>query len=143
MKRFLIAFALVLGLAAPAAAQDQRTSNIGVSASSGNVAAATATATLPGTQNRVTYICGFTVTGLGATAGVSVTATITNLNNSFSQDIGVPAGVTVPLTPHTILTGPPCLPSSAPNQSIIVSVPSFGSGNTNASVTAWGYQSPF
>jgi hypothetical protein len=40
--------------------------HIGISASSGNVAAVTATATLPALAGRFTYLCGFSITSGGS-----------------------------------------------------------------------------
>jgi len=111
-----------------------------VAASSGNVAAATATATLAGAAAKTTYISGFEITGGGATAGAIVTATITGLlGGTLSYNIAVPTGATVGITPLVVFFNPP-LPASAVNTAIVVSSPSFGAGNTNAAVTAHGYQ---
>lgn len=111
-----------------------------VVASSGNVAAATATATLAASATKTTYITGFEVTGLGATAGLGPVLTITGLlGGTISYVVGVPAGVTVPLTP-LIVQFPQPLAGSAINTAIVVSVPTFGSGNTAACVTAHGFQ---
>jgi hypothetical protein len=136
--------ALLLGLVAPASAQVPPVGTvpgIPISASSGNVAAATATATLAaGGVNRITYICGFAATAGGATAAAVATVTVTNVvtgTMSFTQGantgVGVPsAALVVPFTP--------CLPANAANTTIVVSMPSLGAGNTNATVSAWGYQ---
>jgi len=48
-------------------------------AGSGNVAAASAVATLTGTASTTVYIAGFEVTGSGATAGLPVTVTVAGL----------------------------------------------------------------
>jgi hypothetical protein len=140
--------ALVLFLAlgwAPASAQQVPPTGtvpgIPVSASSGNVAAATATATLAaGGANRITYICGFSATAAGATAAASVTVTVANVVTgtlSFTQGANTGAGVpSAPLVVPFI----PCLPANAANTTIVVAMPSLGAGNTNATVSAWGYQ---
>lgn len=103
-----------------------------------SVAANAATAALTPDASQTAYICGFAVTGLGATAGVATTMTITGLaSGSFAQKVGVPAGVTVPMSFQESFS--PCLPASAKNTAISLSNSSFGSGNTAAQVTAWGY----
>ncbi|WP_448953070.1 hypothetical protein [Labrys neptuniae] len=111
-----------------------------VAAASGNVAAGTATATLPGAAGKTTYISGFEITGGGATAGSIVTATVTGtLGGTLSYNIAVPTGATTGISPLVVEFNPP-LPASAANAAIAVAVPSFGAGNTNAAVVAHGYQ---
>ena len=108
-----------------------------VSASSGNVANATATATIAAVVDRTNYLCGV-VFGPGfATAGASVAATITGLTGgtlTMTANAGPSFAppVTVPFTT--------CLRASAANTAITASMPALGAGNTNASVSAWGYQ---
>ena len=112
----------------------------GITASSGNVAAATATATLSAAAGLTTYITGFSITGAGATAAGVIVATVTGcLGGTMSYIIAVPAGAAVGITP-LILDFPVPIPASAVNTAIVVSVPSFGAGNTNACVNARGFQ---
>jgi hypothetical protein len=136
--------ALLIAMLHPARAQqlDPHSSGVPVSATSGDVAATTATATLPATQNRTTFLCGFSVTGTGATATSVVAITVGNVNATTTFDLVVPAGATVTL-PITQYQFSPCIPSSQINQSVTVSVPSLGSGNAHSQVTAWGYQGTF
>lgn len=111
-----------------------------VAASSGNVAAATATATLAAAAGKTTYISGFELTGAGATAASVVVLTVTGaLGGTLSFVVPVPAGVAAGVAPLVVEFNPP-LPGSAVNTAIVVSVPSFGAGNTNAAVVAHGYQ---
>lgn len=112
-----------------------------VSASSGNVAAASATATLGAVAGKTTYISAFTITGAGATAGSVVTCTIGTLvgGSIWSIDVAIPTGPTVGVTPITMALHNP-IPANGQNVSISVVCPSFGAGNTNAAVTAFGYQ---
>jgi hypothetical protein len=35
---------------------------------------------------------------------------------------------------------PRCIPASATNTAIVVTLPALGAGNTNATVIAWGYR---
>jgi len=128
----------VSGLALPTAAP--------VANSSGNVAAASAVATLPAAAGKLTSIEGFDITGSGATAASIVIVTVTGLlAGTLSFDVVVPAGVTTGIggtgNPGVIpIRFPTPLPASALNTPIVVTVPSFGSGNTNACVTAYGIQ---
>lgn len=108
--------------------------------SSSTGAAAAITATLPGVAGKTTYITGFAVTGGGATAAsdiqITVTGTVTGtLNYTMSVAVGATAG-----TPSLIVSFSVPVPASAVNTSIVVNVPSFGAGNTNASVAAYGFQ---
>jgi len=112
----------------------------GIAASSGNVAAATATATLPAIQGRFTYLCGFSATATGATAGAAVSLTVTGVNGgTLTYTYASATGAAVMSAPLVVPFNP-CVPSSAANTAIVVSMPSLGTGNTNASVNAWGYQ---
>lgn len=112
-----------------------------ITASSGNVAAATATATLAGTSSKTTYISGFSVVGSGATVGAVVIITITNLIGSvtFSYPLAAIAGAVLMNTPLIVNFTIP-IPANATNTSIVVSCPSLGTGNTNNVVNAYGYQ---
>jgi hypothetical protein len=144
-RLFRIALPLVLGFAlmstfliVTAPAQQEPPGATPVSSSSGNVANATATATLTGTAGRWTYVCGVSFTPGFATAGAAVTATITN----------TPGGTltfTVSTTPNTagpppiVIPFTPCLQANSTGNNIVVSMPALGAGNTNASVSAWGF----
>jgi len=111
-----------------------------ITASSGNVAAAAATATLAAAVGKVTYICGFQATSGGATAAAVVTLTLTNITGgTMSFTYGGNTGAGVPTAP-LIVPFAPCIPANAPNTTIPVSMPSLGAGNTNATVSAWGFQ---
>lgn len=111
-----------------------------LSASSGNVAAATATATLAAAASLTNYISGFQITSTGSTAAAVVTVTITGvLGGTISYTYASVAGVTLANQPLTVQFVPP-LPASAANTAIVVSMPSLGAGNTNTTVNAQGYR---
>lgn len=111
-----------------------------ITASSGNVAAAVATATLAGAASVTTYITGFEVTGAGATAGLVVTVTVTGtISTTLSYTVAAVTGALLINTP-LIVEFPVAIPASAANTSIVVSMPSLGLGNTNATVVAHGYR---
>lgn len=108
--------------------------------SSGNVAAAVATATLTSAASQTAYISGLQITGSGATAGSVVTATVTGLaGGTMSITVPVATGATVGNAPIELEFYPP-LAASAANTNIVLSVPSLGAGNTNSTVSAWGYR---
>lgn len=116
-----------------------------ISASSGNVANASAIATLPAATasvgvGRTTYISGFTLTASGATAGLAVVATVTGLlNGTLSYIFTAATGATLGSTPLAVNFDPP-LPASAVNTAIVVTLPGLGLGNTNACASANGFQ---
>ena len=111
-----------------------------LSAASGNVAAAVATATLAAAVGKFTYITGFQITGGGATAGSLILVTVTGCaGGTLTYVFAVPAGAAVGATPLNVQFPKP-LKSSAANTAIVVSAPSFGAGNTNAAAVAHGYQ---
>jgi hypothetical protein len=107
-------------------------------ASSGNIAATAATATLTPPAGYTAYVSDICLTGLGATAASTQTLTITGPSTTLSYIIRVPAGVTtaVPVVQVDFTTP---VPASAPGVPIVVSIPSFGAGNTNVCVNASGY----
>lgn len=110
-----------------------------VTYASGNVANATATATVPAVAGRTGYITGFEVTGAGATAASVVAFTITGLLGGTSTwVIVVPAGATTSITPLTV-SFPFPVPASAANTAIVASLPALGAGNTNAAVVLRGF----
>ncbi len=108
--------------------------------SSGVVAAAgSAVATLTSAAGRLAYITGFAVVGLGATTAIVAAITISGLaGGSINFGYPVPAGVGVAGPPLSVQFSSP-LPASAVATNIVVTVASFGSGNTAASVMAEGY----
>lgn len=108
--------------------------------SSGNVANGSAVATLAAAAAKTTYITGFQITASGATAGLAVVVTVAGLLGGTQSFIFVfPAGVLVGALPLQIALPKP-LPASAVNTAIVVTCPAGGSGNTNAAVSAQGYQ---
>ena len=108
-------------------------------ATSGNVSAATATATLAAVANMTWYITGFSVTVGGATALTAVDGTITGLKGgTMAFPVFFPTGATLPGTDKTVTLTPP-LPASGVNTAVAISVPSGGVGNTKAAVNIFGY----
>lgn len=109
-------------------------------AASGNVANASAAATLATTSGKTTYITGFEVTAGGATAGAVVTVTVTGtITGTLSYTFAVPTGAVLAATPLIVEFTTP-IPASATNTTIVVTCPALGTGNTNATVVAHGFQ---
>lgn len=108
--------------------------------SSGNVANANAVATLPGVASKTTYLSSFLVTSGGATVGLIVNGTITGLlGGTMTFNYAAVAGVLLGGQALPVAF-PIAIPASAPNTSIVLTLPALGLGNTNAAVFAVGYQ---
>jgi hypothetical protein len=116
----------------------------------------TASASIPAFPGRVSYICGFTVNGLGLTTGATVNVTVGPLigtflqgqlppnpsqqPNSFSYQYTFPTGAAALTTPIGANYWP-CIPASLPNTALAVTVPG-GAGNTSTNINVQGYQLP-
>ena len=111
-----------------------------ITASSGNVAAATAAATLAANSAKITYITGFAVSGAGATVALPVVVTVTGtITGTLHYIYSAVAGVLLANTP-LVVTFPTPIPASAINTTIVVSCPTLGVGNTNNATVAYGFQ---
>lgn len=111
-----------------------------LSGASGNVANASAAATLTGAASVTTYICGFSLTSSGSTAAAVVSATVAGLIvGTQTYTYVTVAGATLANQPLNV-TYTPCLAASAANTNIVVTLPALGAGNTNATTNAWGYR---
>jgi hypothetical protein len=105
-------------------------------------AAQTNTATLPATAGRTQYLEGFDVTGGGATAASIIEISVTGLaGGTIKFETNILAGATGPMNAQGgfSVRFPEPLPATGQNVAIAVAVPSFGAGNTNASVVAYGF----
>ena len=113
-----------------------------VVATSGNVANAVAAASITPTSLQRAYTTGFEVTGLGATSAATILATLSNLIGSvtFTYIIQVPAGVTTAISALSVHFDQP-IPAASVGTAITISVPAFGSGNTNVCVNLEGFVS--
>lgn len=110
-----------------------------VVATSGNVAAATAAATIPAVPGRTCFITGFEVTSAGATGASVVLVTVTGIaGGTLNYVLSVVAGATLGNAPLQIEFPAP-VPASAVNTAIVVTAPTLGAGNTNCVVNAHGY----
>lgn len=111
-----------------------------ITAASGNVAAGNAVATLAAAAGKTTFICGFTLTSAGSTGAAVVSPTVAGtINGTLTYTYTSIAGATLANAPlQNNFT--PCLPASAANTAIVVTLPSLGAGNTNATAVAWGFQ---
>lgn len=111
-----------------------------IGGASGNVANASAVATLAGASGKTTYIMGFECTASGATAASVQNLTVTGiLGGTKTYTFVFPSGATAQATP-LVVEFPTPLPASATNTAIVVTLPAGGAGNTNASCNAHGFQ---
>lgn len=102
-------------------------------------AAAVCTATMAASAKLWNVLAGFTVTGLGATAGSVIAVTVTGLlGGTRTFYYTVPAGVAVAAPLLQVEFDRP-IPAATRNLAISVSAPSFGAGNTAAEVTLHGF----
>lgn len=110
-------------------------------ASSGVVANATATATLPAAVGKTTYISGIQVSGFGATAAGVAGCTISGLVGGVAMQllVAVPAGNTLAITTHNVTFNPP-IPAAAPNTAIVATMNALGAGSNQAIVNIQGFQ---
>lgn len=143
---FAVLVLLWLACVAAFAADENLPPNSPIAASSGNVANATATATLAEKAGFLNRICGFQITSGGATAPSLVTATVTGVQGgTLTYTYGAVIGPGTP-SPSLVVSFAPCLPATGPGIAISVSLPALGPGNAKAAVSANGYQisiSPF
>lgn len=88
---------------------------------------------------KTNYLAGIAVTGLGATSAGSIQVTTTGLTDNLAFTLPIPAGATTGVVPLIVPIDPP-IPASGANVAIVLNVPSFGTGNTAASASLWGFQ---
>lgn len=94
---------------------------------------------ISGVAGKYSYVEGFLITGLGATSAASIDVTLTGLvGGTWTFSIAIPAGATVQTTPLQV-NFPRPRRSTAVNTAIVLNVPSFGTGNTKAQATIFGY----
>ena len=139
MKRLGLAILLLLGLISVALAQVVITTPLaGPNATpltpSTTFTTGSSSATLTGTTNKWTYICGFVLTSGGTTAAITGNVTITGLPTTMNFTyVFVSSGQGV-----LGVAFPGCLVASAANTNIVVNTPAGGAG-TVGSISAWGF----
>lgn len=110
-----------------------------VRGSSGNVANATATASIPAVAGKTAYVAGFDITGSGATAASVVNPTLAGiLGGTATYTLAVVAGATLGNQVLHVTFTPP-FPASAVNTAITLSCPALGLGNTNNTANIYGF----
>lgn len=104
---------------------------------SGNVANASAVATLAAVSGRTNYITGFQVTSAGATGPLAVNVTVTGLITGTATYTFVHG--TVPALTTLIVPFDRPIPASATNTAITVTLPASGAGGLNAAACVQGF----
>jgi hypothetical protein len=103
-------------------------------------AASSLTCTLTAPSGKMLWIEGFDVYGTGATAASSINVTVTGLGTTLNYSLGIPGTATTDLgTSRLAVRFPSPIPAAALGTNIVVNVPSFGAGNTQAACTAFGF----
>jgi hypothetical protein len=103
-------------------------------------AASSANVSLGGVAGKTTYLAGFSVSGLGSTAGGTVNITTSNLLTAQeTYVITIPASATQAITTLQVTYNPP-IPAVGQGQGITINVPSFGAGNTLSCAQCWGFR---
>ncbi len=109
-------------------------------ASSGNVANGTASASLAASPSFINYITGFHITGAGATSGQPVQVTVTGVvGGTMTFVYAANTGPTANNNPLAIVFPDPVAATGA-NVAITVSCPALGAGNTNNAVVLYGFR---
>lgn len=151
MRRVLIVACFIAAFAMPVQAQKVNPYGQGpgvatyalatpITGSSANVANASAVATLAAAAGKMTYITGFQCTASGATAGADVTVTVAGVvGGTMNYTQTAPTGATLGAYPLIVPFSHP-IPASAINTAIVVTMPALGTGNTNATCAAQGFQ---
>jgi hypothetical protein len=111
-----------------------------ITATSGDVAASAAVATLAGTSGKTTYINGFQCSSTGATGAAAVDLVVSGtISGSLTYIATAVAGATLVNAPINV-NFPYPIQASAPNTAIVVTLPSLGTGNLHAVCNAQGFQ---
>lgn len=111
---------------------------VGASASATGANAALAPA-IVAPAGSTSFVTGFVVTGLGATASAPIDVTLTGVQGGpLHYTIDIPAGAGTPITPLAVNFAAP-IPATGPGVNIVLNVPAFGAGNTNEAATITGY----
>lgn len=105
-------------------------------------AAAALSASLASTASQTTYLQGYAISGGGATAAATLTATISGLTGT-NMAVGyfVTTGTTIGSSP-VIVNFTRAIPASGTNISVTINLPSLGAGNSSTVLSIFGYRAP-
>lgn len=126
-------------LAAPYPTAFDGTDATPVTAGSGNVANASAVATISAVAGKTAYVTGFDIVGGGATAAALVAPTLAGVIGGTKTYVqAVVAGATL-ANPILSLRFTPAIPASAANTAIVLTCPALGAGSTNNTANIYGF----
>ena len=102
-------------------------------------AAAQITPTIAAVAGRTGFCTGFSVDGLGATAASVIEVTLAGLVGGTKRyKLSIPAGATTAISRLVVEFSRP-IPATAVNTAIVLTVPSFGAGNTSVVAEVHGF----
>jgi hypothetical protein len=102
-------------------------------------AAAANTITVAGLSGKNIFVTGFEITGDGSTAGTPITITLAFGGTTVGNYSLTPGAIATLATVQEDIEFTVPVTSGAPGGNCVLTVPSFGSGNTAASVTIHGF----
>jgi hypothetical protein len=122
-------------LTAPGTAQGEQTAF----SFQGTGAASAITLTQPAVVGKINFVTAIVITGGGATGASVVTATLASGGTTIASfKIPVPAGATAGITPLVMSFDTP-VAGLGVNQNMVLTVPSFGAGNTDSAAVMAGF----
>lgn len=102
-------------------------------------AASAITPTIAAVAGKTGFVNGFSVDGLGATAASVIEVTLAGLvGGTRRYKLSIPAGATTAISRLVVEFVRP-IPTTAVNTAIVLTVPSFGAGNTSAVAEIHGF----
>jgi hypothetical protein len=131
------------GASGPATGTGYPAGSIPLASATSGADTSTLSATLGSDPGRLTYVCGWAVSGLGATAATNVVVTVGNIfpggggNTTLVYEYAFTATAVTPNVPIGNNFSP-CLPTTAVGTGITVTVPG-AAGNTVTNINLWGY----
>ena len=110
-----------------------------VTATSGVVASTAAVATLEPAAGKRTFLTGFLVSGLGATAAAAVTVSVAGVANDDLEFAYVAEEGATVHNDDLFVMFPRPIPAIDDETDIVITCPDLGDGNTHNQVTAFGF----
>jgi hypothetical protein len=137
MKAFLSSLAWAQaplpGASGPATGTGYPAGAVPLAAAASGADTTSAAITLGPVTGRLTYVCGFAISGLGATAATNVLVTVGNISYSYAFT-GTATTINTPISSNFA----PCIPATTSGTGITITVPG-AAGNTVTNLVAWGY----
>ena len=99
-----------------------------------------ASVALPGVANKFTYVCGISISPGSASTAITLSYQLIGSGTFVQGFIGAPVTAVGVTGLEVFRTFTPCIPASAINTGITVTVGALGTGGVNQTVNIWGYQ---